>query len=164
VIADPEGGGYYGRFKIDSYLQEVGMTVGEALVSTMRFYAPVVLKILEKHWVDVTGLVHNMGGGLTKCLRVGRNINFVKDSVIEPDPIFKTVQKESKESWKSMFEIFNMGTGYEIIAKPQAQDEILGISEKFGLAAKVIGRCERSRGQNMVIINCSQGKFQYQRG
>ncbi len=163
-IADPEGGGYYGRFKIDTFLQEVGMTVGEALVSKMRFYAPIALKILEKHGEDVTGLVHNMGGGQTKCLRVGRNINFVKDDIIEPDPIFGLVQKESNESWESMFEIFNMGTGFEIIAKPQVQDEILSISEGFGLEAKVVGRCEKSSRQNMVTIICLQGKFQYKHG
>jgi phosphoribosylformylglycinamidine cyclo-ligase len=162
-IADPEGRGYYGRFKIDTYLHEIGMTVGEALVSQMRFYAPVVLKILEKHGEDVTGLVHNMGGGQTKCLRIGRNINFVKDNIIEPDPIFNLIQKESNESWKSMFEIFNMGTGFEIIAKPHIQNELLGISEKFGLEAKVIGRCEKSSRQNMVTIVCPWGKFQYQR-
>ncbi len=163
-IADPEGKGYYGRYKIDSFLQKAGMTVGEALVSAMRFYAPVVLKILEKYGGDVTGLVHNMGGGLTKCLRVGRNINFVKDDIIEPDPIFKLVQKESKESWKSMFEDFNMGTGFEVIAKPHVQDGILSIPEKFGLGAKVIGRCEKSQGQNMVTVVCPWGKFQYQHG
>jgi len=163
-IADPEGKGYYGRYKIDSFLQKAGMTVGEALVSAMRFYAPVVLKILEKYGGDVTGLVHNMGGGLTKCLRVGRNINFVKHDIIEPDPIFKLVQKESKESWKSMFEDFNMGTGFEVIAKPHVQDGILSIPEKFGLGAKVIGRCEKSQGQNMVTVVCPWGKFQYQHG
>jgi len=163
-IADPEGKGYYGRYKIDSFLQKAGMTVGEALVSAMRFYAPVVLKILEKYGGDVTGLVHNMGGGLTKCLRVGRNINFVKDDIIEPDPIFKLVQKESKESLKSMFEDFNMGTGFEVIAKPHVQDGILSIPEKFGLGAKVIGRCEKSQGQNMVTVVCPWGKFQYQHG
>jgi len=161
-IADPEGRGYNGHYKIDSFVQEVGMNVGEALVSTMRFYAPVVLKILEKYGEDVTGLVHNMGGGLTKCLRVGRSINFVKDDIIEPDPIFKLVQKEAKESWESMFEVFNMGTGFEVIAKPQAQDGILRVLEKFRLGAKVIGRCEKSQGQNMVTIVSPWGKFQYQ--
>jgi phosphoribosylformylglycinamidine cyclo-ligase len=159
-IADPEGRGYHGRFAIDTYVHELGMTVGEALVSPMRFYSPVIFKMLEKHREDITGLVHNMGGGQTKCLRIGRNINFVKDNIIEPDPIFHLIQKESNESWKSMFEIFNMGTGFEIIARPNAEKDILDISESFGLEAKTIGRCEKSSRQNRVTIISSWGKFQ----
>jgi phosphoribosylformylglycinamidine cyclo-ligase len=140
------------------------MTVGEALVSPMRFYSPIVIKMLEKHQEDITGLVHNMGGGQTKGLRIGRNINFVKDNIIKPDPIFHLIQKESGEKWKSMFEIFNMGTGFEIVARPEAENDIIDISEGFGLEAKTIGRCEKSSGKNKVTIICSWGKFQYQRG
>ncbi|MEM1582193.1 MAG: AIR synthase related protein, partial [Candidatus Bathyarchaeia archaeon] len=48
-ILEPLGGrrAYYGKFRIDDYLDELGMTVGEALLSPTRFYAPVVLKIME---------------------------------------------------------------------------------------------------------------------
>ncbi len=162
-IVDFEGKGYYGRFKIDSYIDDLGMTLGEALISPMRFYSPVILKIIEKIGENVTGLVHNMGGGMTKCLRIGKNINFVKDNIIEPDPIFKIIQKESGENWRSMFEIFNMGTGFEVIARPEAENVVLDISESFGLEAKTIGRCEKSSGPNRVTIICSWGKFQYQR-
>ena len=162
-IVDMEGKGYYGRFKFDQYLDELGTTVGEALVSPMRFFAPVVLRILDKCGSCVSGLVHNTGGGQTKCLSVGKNINFVKDSVIEPDPIFHLIQKESGENWKSMFEVFNMGTGFEVIVKPEAENEVLKISESFGLEAKTIGRCGKSKGPNKVTIICPWGKFQYQR-
>jgi phosphoribosylformylglycinamidine cyclo-ligase len=161
-IADPEGKGYYGRHKIDTYIEELGITVGEALVSPMRFYSPVVFKMLEEHQEDITGLVHNMGGGQTKGLRIGKNINFMKDNIVEPDPIFHLIQKESGENWKSMFEIFNMGTGFEIIARPEVENDILDISESFGLEAKTIGRCEKSSGLNKVTIICSWGKFQFQ--
>ncbi|MBS7614971.1 phosphoribosylformylglycinamidine cyclo-ligase [Candidatus Bathyarchaeota archaeon] len=162
-ISEPEGKGYQGRFKVDTYVDELQMTVGEALVSPMRFYAPIVLEMLEKHGEDITGLVHNMGGGMTKCLRIGTNINFKKDKIIKPDPVFHLIQRESGEDWKSMFEIFNMGTGFEIIAKPNATDNILEISEKHGLQAQVIGKCEKSSGQNKVSIISPWGKFQYQR-
>ncbi len=162
-ISEPEGKGYQGRFKIDTYVDDLQMTVGEALVSPMRFYSPVILEMLEKHVEDITGLVHNMGGGMTKCLRIGTNINFIKDNIIEPDPIFHLIQRESGENWRSMFEIFNMGTGFEIIAKPNATNNLLEISEKHRLQAQVIGKCEKSIGQNRVSIICRWGKFQYQR-
>jgi phosphoribosylformylglycinamidine cyclo-ligase len=162
-IGDPNGSGYYGRFETDQQPDELSMTIGEALLSPMRFFAPVVLKILEKHGSDITGLVHNMGGGQTKGLRIGGNINFVKDDIIEPDPIFHLIQKESGEGWKNMFEIFNMGTGFEIMAKPHATDDILSISEGYGLEAKKIGRCEKSPARNKVTLKCRWGNFTYQR-
>jgi len=161
-IADPEGRGYYGRFRFDQYLDELGMTIGEALLSPMRFFVPVILKVLERCRPDVSGLVHNMGGGLTKGLRIGRNIHYVKDNLFEADPIFHLIQRESGESWKAMFENYNMGTGFEIIAKPEVSEEILSISGSFGLEAKVIGRCEKSDGKNKVTIKNSWGKFQYE--
>ena len=160
-IADPEGRGYYGRFRVDQYLDELGMTVGDALVSPMRFFVPVVLKVLEKCGPDITGLVHNMGGGLTKGLRIGTNIHYVKDSLIEADPVFHLIQRESGESWEDMYEAFNMGIGFEILCRPEAAEEILGISQGFGLEGKIIGRCEKSDGENKLTIGSRYGKFQY---
>ena len=161
-IADPDGKGYYGRFRFDQYLDELGMTIAEALFSPMRFFIPVVLKALEKCRPEISGLVHNMGGGMTKGLRIGRNIHYIKDSLIEPDPIFKLIQRESGEHWNAMFENYNMGTGFEVIAKPEADEEISSISESFGLEAKVIGRCERSDGRNRLTIRSRFGNFQYE--
>jgi phosphoribosylformylglycinamidine cyclo-ligase len=160
-IADPEGRGYYGRFKIEKYVDELSMTVGEALVSPMRFFIPVILRVLEKCRSGVSGLVHNMGGGLTKGLRIGRSIHFVKNNLIEADPIFHLIQRESGESWKAMFEIYNMGMGFEIITDPEAAEDILSVSESFGLEAKIVGRCEKSDGRNKLTIKSPQGKFQY---
>ncbi len=160
-IADPEGKGYYGRFKPDQYLDELGMTVGEALVSPMRFFVPVVFELLRKCGDAISGLVHNMGGGLTKCLRIGRNIHFVKDSLPEPDPIFLLIQKESGENWQAMYEIYNMGIGFEVIADSEAAEDILRISESYGLEATVIGRCEKGNGKNKITVKSPYGKFQY---
>jgi len=162
-IMAPEGKSYYGRFRADDYVDDLGMTIGEALTSPMRFFIPVVKKILEKCRESISGMVHNMGGGLTKGLRIGHNIKFVKDDLIEPDPIFYLIQKESGESWRAMFENYNMGIGFEIIAKPEAEEKIIGISESFGLEAKTIGRCEKSDGKNKVIIKSRWGDFIYER-
>jgi len=160
-IMDPEGKEYYGRFRVEDYVDELGMTVGEALTSPMRFFIPVIKKILEKCRDEISGMVHNMGGGLTKGLRVGFNIKYVKDDLIEPDPIFMLIQRESGESWRAMFENYNMGVGFEIITRPEAEDEIISISESFGLQAKRIGRCERSHGKNIIVIKSRWGKFLY---
>lgn len=155
------GRSYYGRFRFDDYLDELGMTVGEAILSPTRFYAPVILRVLERFGGSITGLVHNTGGGLTKCLRIGRNIHYIKDNLFEPDPIFKLIQRESGESWRAMYENYNMGIGFEVIAGPEVADDIISLSEKYGLEARVIGRCERSSEGNMLTIKGGYGCFQY---
>ncbi|NHV45129.1 MAG: hypothetical protein HA493_00585 [Candidatus Verstraetearchaeota archaeon] len=158
-ISCPEVKGYNGRFKIDSYLDELGMTIGEALLSPTRIYTPLILEILKK--VKVKGLVHNTGGGLTKCLRIGRNIKYIKDDLIEPDPIFLLIQKEGKISWQEMYKVFNMGIGMEIITDKENVDYILDICDKYRVGAKIIGKCEESSEGNLVIIKSKWGVFSY---
>lgn len=154
------GRGYFGRFSFDDYLDELGMTVGEAILSPTRIFAPVILEILEK-CQGVTGLVHNTGGGMTKCLRLGRNITYVKDSVPDPDPIFRLIQREGRISWREMFEVFNMGIGFEVIVRPDGAEDVISVAARFGIEAAVIGRCVRSRRGNRVIIKSGFGKFEY---
>jgi phosphoribosylformylglycinamidine cyclo-ligase len=151
--------GYYGRFKIDSFVDELGMTVGEALLSPTRIYLPVILEILKK--VEVKAIIHNTGGGLTKCLRIGRNIKYIKDNLPEPDPIFKLIQAESREEPRNMYRSFNMGIGLEIVVKKGDEDRVIDVAEKFKTGAQVIGRCEKSEEGNSVIIVSKYGKFEY---
>jgi len=160
-IRDPDGKGYYGRFRFDDFSDELRMTVGEAILSPTRLFAPVVSKILEKFRPQVKRLAHNTGGGQTKCLKLGRNVHYVKDSLPNPDPIFHLIQRESREKWRDMYQGGNMGIGMEVIVDPGVAEDVLSISESYGLGAQVIGRCERSRGGNRLTIYSPFGKFRY---
>jgi phosphoribosylformylglycinamidine cyclo-ligase len=156
-----EGRGYRGRFRFDDYSEELGMTVGEALLSPTRLFSPVVLKILERVGEGVKAMVHNTGGGLTKGLRVGKNVVYVKDRLPEPDPLFLFLQREGRVGWREMYQVFNMGVGFELVVDPEEAEEVVRISEGFGLGASVIGSCRRGRGRNRVIIKSRWGKFEY---
>ncbi|MFQ6095608.1 MAG: AIR synthase related protein [Candidatus Bathyarchaeia archaeon] len=162
ILEESGNRSYYGKFRFDQYLDDLGMTVGEALLSPTRLFAPVVFKILEKCGADVSGLIHNTGGGQTKCIGIGENLHYVKDSLFEADPIFHLIQRMSGESWNAMFENYNMGVGFEVIADQEAAEDILSIPESFGLEAKIIGRCERSDGRNKLTIRSRFGSFRYE--
>jgi len=162
ILEKSGGRSYYGRFKFDEYVDELGMTVGEALLSPTRLFAPVVLEALDKYGPSISGLVHNTGGGQTKCLRIGGNIHYVKEDLFEADPIFYLIQKESGESWKAMYENYNMGVGFEIIADQDAAEDIISLSESFGVEAKIIGRCEKNEGGNKLTLRSPFGNFQYE--
>lgn len=160
-IKDPDGKSYYGRFAFDDHLDELHMTVGEAIFSPTRIFAPVIMRLLEKLRGRITGLVHNTGGGQTKCLKLGNNIHYIKEDPIEPDSIFRLIQQESKASWREMFEDFNMGAGFEIIAGREVAEEILSVAGRLGVEAKIIGRCEKRKRGNKVTIHSEFGKFEY---
>lgn len=160
-LGEPGGKGYYGKFAFDDYLDELGMTVGEAVTSPTRLFAPVLKRILERCGAHVKGMVHNTGGGQTKCMRLGENIHYVKDNPIDIDPIFRLIQEESGEPWSNMYEGFNMGTGFEVIADTDHADEVISVSESFGVGAQVIGRCEKSEGGNRLTIHSPFGRFCY---
>ncbi len=107
-----------------------------------------IKKILEKYREQITGMVHNTGGGQTKSLGIGENIHYVKEDPFKPDEIFHLIKKESGESWRAMYEDYNMGTGFEIIVKPDIAEDVLKVAEKFELGAKVIGECKKSEEGN----------------
>lgn len=155
------GAGYHGRFRLDDRVDELGMTIGEAIASPTRIFAPIVVKILSRLGPAVTGLIHNTGGGQTKCLRLGRGLRYVKRVVLQPDPIFMLIQRESKESWRDMFQDYNMGVGFEIVVEDQAADDTLSIVEGFGVEAEIIGKVEKGPEHNQVSIESDFGRFTY---
>ena len=139
----------------------LGMTVGEALLSPTRLYAPIAKAVLEEVGGGVHGMVHNTGGGQTKCMRLGRGVRYVKDGLPEPDPIFRLIQREGGVEWREMYQDFNMGVGFEFIVSPDAVDDVLSVSERYGVGGVVVGRCELSRERNSLEIRSPYGEFTY---
>lgn len=133
---------YCGPYKMDDPLPESDLSVGEALLSPTRTYAPVIKKLLSEYRPSIKGMVHCSGGGQTKCLRFGTNVHFVKDSLLPIPPIFKAIQKASQTSDEEMYRVYNMGHRLEIYCVPEIAGRIIQTSESFGIEAAVIGRTE----------------------
>jgi phosphoribosylformylglycinamidine cyclo-ligase len=146
---------YCGPYKMDDPLPESSMTVGDALLSPTRTYAPVIKKLLNQNRESIHGMVHCSGGGQTKCIRFGTGVHHIKDNFLPVPPIFRAIQKASGTSDEEMFRVYNMGHRMEIYCDPNAAEAIIAQSESFGIPAQVIGRTEateRADGQNHVTI------------
>ncbi len=147
---------YCGPFKMDDPLRGSSMSVGEALLSPTRTYAPVLKRLLAEMRDAVHGLVHCSGGGQTKCLRFGGGgVHFVKDALHPVPPVFEAIAGASGTSMAEMFRVYNMGHRMEVYCDPDAANEVIALSESFGIPAKVIGRTERgeaSEGRNHLSI------------
>jgi len=70
------------------------------------------------------------------------------------------IQEESGTAWKEMYEVFNMGHRMELYVAPELAEEIIAISESFGVPAQVVGRVEAGAGKELTISS-EFGTFQY---
>ena len=154
---------YAGSSDIDDPLPGTSMTVGEGLLSPTRTYAPIIKEIIEGYRAHISAILHNTGGGQTKCLNFGKNIRYVKDNLFPTPPIFKFLEEQVDLPKKEMFRVFNMGHRMEICCDPEVSTSIIAISEKFGVSARVIGRTEfQKKGTSLVIVAPSE-TIEYQR-
>lgn len=135
---------YCGPFRMQDPLEGSELTVGQALLSPTRTYAPIIARLLARGRQRVKGLVHCSGGGQTKCLRFGRRVHFVKEALFEPPPVFRAIQQASGTSWKEMFRVYNMGHRMEVYCLPRDVEFVIETAEAWGVEARVIGRTEAS--------------------
>lgn len=143
---------YTGRFDIDDPLSETSMTVGEALLSPTRTYAPVMVPVLARYRGQISAIFHNTGGGQTKCLNFGGNVRYEKDDLFPMPPIFSFIQRECGLSLHEMARVFNLGHRLEIVCDPAVSSEIIDIARGFGVEAKIVGRVrESSAGRSLAL-------------
>jgi phosphoribosylformylglycinamidine cyclo-ligase len=160
-VSHPHRGRYTGRYKLEDRPEGLGASIGEALLSPTRLFSPIAIAVFKKVGSGIHGMVHNTGGGQTKCLRVGSNIQYVKDNLPEPDPIFGLIKKEARVDWQEMYQDFNMGIGFEFIVDPESAEEVQSVAERFGIGVHIIGRCEKGAGKNTLKIQSMYGDYQY---
>ena len=60
-----------------------------------------------------------------------------------------------------MYQVFNMGHRLEVYANPAHADEIIRISQSFGIPAQIVGRVEASATKKLTISS-EYGEFIYE--
>jgi len=153
---------YVGSYNLTDTIEIEGKQIpmGKLVLSPTRTYAPIMKKILTLHSKNIHGLVHCSGGGQTKVLHFAENVHIIKDNLFDVPPLFEIIQKESQTAWKEMYQVFNMGHRMEIYLPEQYAQEIIQISESFGVDAQIVGRVEASEGTKLTI-KTDKGIFEY---
>lgn len=152
---------YSGKYNLTDSIANSPLDAGKLVLSPTRTYAPIIKKILEKFSVnEINGMVHCSGGAQTKILHFIDNLHIIKDNLFEVPPLFKTIQEESKTEWKEMYQVFNCGHRMELYVNDAIANEIIAISESFGVAAKIVGRVEASDVKKLTIKS-EYGVFEY---
>jgi phosphoribosylformylglycinamidine cyclo-ligase len=133
---------------------------GKLVLSPTRTYAPVVKQLLDKLRADIHGMVHCSGGAQTKVLHFVDNVRVIKDNLFPVPPLFKTIKEQSGTEWQEMYKVFNMGHRLEVYLAPEKAQEVIAISESFGIPAQIVGRIEES-DKKELIIKSEFGEFRY---
>lgn len=137
-----EGLAYTGSCDIDDPLPGTDMTVGEALLSPTRTFAPVMVRILAAAEGRISAIFHNSGGGQTKCLKFGRGVTYVKDDLFPLPPLFRLIRDRSGLPMRELAQVFNLGHRMEVVCERAFADEAIAIAGALGVEARVVGRVE----------------------
>lgn len=152
---------YSGSKNLEDLIESVGLDAGKLVLSPTRTYAPVMKSIIENLGnKSINGAVHCSGGAQTKILHFIENLHIIKDNLFEIPPLFHLIQKESNTNWKEMYKVFNMGHRLELYVSPLVADDIINISKKFDLDAKIIGRVEKNSSKKLTL-KTQNGTFEY---
>ncbi len=132
---------------LNKYYDELGSTLGEALLTPTKIYVKTVLELIKK--VDVKGLSHVTGGGfienIPRMMPEGCKI-VIDEGSWDILPIFTLMEKLGNVERMSMYNTFNMGIGMVAAVKAEDADKAVKALEDIGEKASVIGRVTNGTG------------------
>ena len=148
VLALPSSGLHSNGFSLQ-YYDELGATLGEALLTPTKIYVKPVLAAVAAS--EVRGISHITGGGfyenIPRAIPDGLCAKIDKSAVKIP-PIFKLLQEKGNIPERDMFNTFNMGVGMTVIvSKETAGAAIAALGD---VSAYVIG--EIAEGADKVAL------------
>ena len=129
---------------LDTYYDELGTTLGEALIAPTKIYVK-ALKNIKNAGVKVKGCSHITGGGfyenVPRMLPEGVKAIINKDSYKVP-PIFGLIAKNGNVAEEMMYNTFNMGLGMVLALDPQDVDTAMNAIQEAGYECCKVGTIE----------------------
>lgn len=129
---------------LNTYYDELGKTLGEALLAPTRIYVK-ALKSVKEAGVTIKGCSHITGGGfdenIPRMLPEGIHAVVKKDSYEVP-AIFKLLQKTGNITDQMMYNTYNMGLGMILAVDPADVDKTMEAIKAAGDVPYVVGCCE----------------------
>ena len=136
---------------LGKYYDELGETLGEALLRPTVIYVKPVLRCIKA--ADVRGISHITGGGfyenIPRSLREGLSAKIDKAAVKTP-PVFEVIAREGGIPERDMFNTFNMGVGMSVIVPADEASAALDVLRGCGVEAYTFG--ELVEGDGGVIL------------
>jgi len=132
------------KMSVDTYIPELGMSIGEELLRPTKIYVKAFMALREKF--EIRGMAHITGGGipgnLVRILPEGLCAHIRSGSWQVP-PIFEIVEKVGKVPVEEMRRTFNMGIGYIIVTSESISKGVISLLDALNYKAFVIGTIEK---------------------
>ena len=126
---------------LDTYYDELGKTLGEALIEPTRIYVK-ALKNVKNAGVRIKGCSHITGGGFFENVprMLSENVRAIIKKESYPVPaLFDLIQKNGNIEEHMMYNTFNMGLGMVIAVNPKDVDATMKAIEDAGDKCYVVG-------------------------
>ena len=129
---------------LDTYYDELGTTLGEALLAPTRIYVK-ALKSIKNAGVRVHACSHITGGGFYE--NIPRMLKDGTRAVVEKNsypvlPIFKLLAEKGNIEEQMMYNTYNMGLGMIMAVNPADVDKTMEAIKAAGETPYVVGRIE----------------------
>ena len=133
-----------GGYQIDSYVEELGETVGAALLEKHRSFLKPLENLLDTG--KIKGLAHITGGGflenIPRILPENVSVEIKRGTWFEP-PVFALMQKLGNVEDAEMFRTFNMGIGMVVVAAADDKEFLQkNLGECFEIGRVIEGKKE----------------------
>lgn len=126
-----------------------GRLFGEAILTPTHLYVSLVRSVLEAGIIPHY-MVNVTGHGWRKLMRANATFTYDMTEILEPQPEFMHMQKESGVDDSEMYGNFNMGVGFALFVSADRADEVISLAKANGLKAIKGGTVKR--GEKQVII------------
>ena len=139
---------------LDTYYDELGKTLGEALLAPTRIYVK-ALRSVKEAGVRIKACSHITGGGfyenVPRMLPEGKQAVIRKDSYEVPS-IFKLMAKKGQVEEKMMYNTYNMGLGMVLAVDPADVDKTMEAIKAAGETPYVVGEIKDGEKRSNLML------------
>ncbi|WP_019227860.1 phosphoribosylformylglycinamidine cyclo-ligase [Sedimentibacter sp. B4] len=142
------------NYNADDYVEELGCTLGEALLTPTKIYPKLILELISKF--EIKGMSNITGGGfyenIPRMFPEGITAD-IETKNINVLPVFKLLQREGNVDIDEMYSTFNMGIGMVLAVSKDTKDDVMEYLKNQGEEPVVIGYTSRREGGLKICHN-----------
>lgn len=114
------------KYDLNKYIDDLGMTLGEALLTPTKLYVKLALDLIEKF--NVKAIAHITGGGvienITRVIPKGLGLDIDTNSW-EKAPIFELIESLNAVEKRELHKSFNMGIGLVFVVDEEESEKMV---------------------------------------
>ncbi len=142
------------NYNVNDYVEELGCTLGETLITPTRLYPKLILDLISKF--EIKGMSNITGGGfyenIPRMFPEGLTAD-IETKNINVLPIFKLMQKEGNVDIDEMYGTFNMGIGMVLAVDKNNADDIISYMKSIDEKPIKIGVMVKREGGLKICHN-----------